>query len=275
MTRPEVERVRPPPFAPARTRFDCWPPRHTACCSSSARANVLAAMAWWAAWLVAARWHGITTATATVTRWMDARGDHAVPGAAVVHLRLSAHRLSAVARPSSARCAALSTCRCRPAGWTVAHAGGARRASGSADGRRCAHDRRLECRHVLAGARASQWQTLQLACRERTFALCFGIAGLVLLRDAAAWNRGAVANAALKLGIIGTLVPIYFTVCHRMIPFFTANNRLRLSGGSSRLDARLALGTRCVTHLGLELHARICMELGGRHTARDACSRDC
>src|SRR6185295_337522 len=54
-------------------------------------------------------------------------------------------------------------------------------------------------------------------------ALCFGIAGLVCYALLLRRVDGGVAQAALKLGIFGALVPIYFTVCHRMIPFFTGN----------------------------------------------------
>jgi uncharacterized protein involved in response to NO len=54
-------------------------------------------------------------------------------------------------------------------------------------------------------------------------ALCFGIAGLVLYGLLLVRVDGAVAMGAIKFGTFAVLTPIYFTVCHRMIPFFTAN----------------------------------------------------
>jgi len=32
-----------------------------------------------------------------------------------------------------------------------------------------------------------------------------------------------LGTAAIELGVMGLLLPVYFTVCHRMIPFFSAN----------------------------------------------------
>jgi uncharacterized protein involved in response to NO len=53
-------------------------------------------------------------------------------------------------------------------------------------------------------------------------ALCFGIAGLVLYLLLLWHPDGLIALAAIKIGGFAVLVPIYFTVCHRMIPFFTS-----------------------------------------------------
>jgi uncharacterized protein involved in response to NO len=55
-------------------------------------------------------------------------------------------------------------------------------------------------------------------------AFCTGTAGLALflawlLFDAPA----ACALLAIKLGTFGFLLPVYFTVCHRMLPFFSKN----------------------------------------------------
>ena len=86
--------------------------------------------------------------------------------------------------------------------------------------------------------------------------LCFGIAGLacyvLLLRRI----DGAVAFAALRLGVMGGLLPIYFTVCHRMIPFFAGNviRDYRMVRPDWTLAAAWAL---LLAHLGLELaHAQ-------------------
>jgi len=54
-------------------------------------------------------------------------------------------------------------------------------------------------------------------------ALAFGACGLAAF---VAYTLGApwqLAFVAIKLGTFGLLLPVYFTVCHRMIPFFSAN----------------------------------------------------
>ena len=52
-----------------------------------------------------------------------------------------------------------------------------------------------------------------------TFALGFGLLGLAL-RDILYRFDPRLMFVAIKLGSIAVLLPIYFTVCHRMIPFF-------------------------------------------------------
>jgi uncharacterized protein involved in response to NO len=55
-------------------------------------------------------------------------------------------------------------------------------------------------------------------------ALGFGLLGLALF---AAWlhapEQGRWVFASFKLAMFGFLLPVYFTVCHRMLPFFAAN----------------------------------------------------
>src|ERR1041384_706774 len=83
-------------------------------------------------------------------------------------------------------------------------------------------------------------------------AVCFGIAGLVCYSLLLRHLDGAVATATLKLGIFGALVPIYFTVCHRMIPFFTGN----VVPGYELVRPNWTLGLAwalLLAHLGLEL----------------------
>ena len=54
------------------------------------------------------------------------------------------------------------------------------------------------------------------------FALGFGLVGLVVLPAAhASGSTRRWLFVAIKFGGIPMLLPIYFTVCHRMIPFFT------------------------------------------------------
>lgn len=54
-------------------------------------------------------------------------------------------------------------------------------------------------------------------------ALIIGLVGLAAFFAFACGASWAFAFAAIKLGTFGLLLPVYFTVCHRMIPFFSAN----------------------------------------------------
>jgi uncharacterized protein involved in response to NO len=53
-----------------------------------------------------------------------------------------------------------------------------------------------------------------------TFALSFGLLGLVLYILFLDRSDPRLLFASVKIGSIALLLPIYFTVCHRMIPFF-------------------------------------------------------
>ena len=53
-------------------------------------------------------------------------------------------------------------------------------------------------------------------------ALVLGFAGLAAFFAFAAGASWVFAFAAIKLGTFGLLLPVYFTVCHRMVPFFSA-----------------------------------------------------
>ena len=184
--------------------------------------NVLAAMGWWAAWLVAARWHWDRHAPAAAAGRMDARHHHAVPRAAVLHLRLPAHGVPALAQPARADAAPLPAGGRRIVRRTAPHARGTCRQPAAAARRRPVHDLRLGDRHVLAGATdgASQserpWHALSVL-----FGLGFGLVGLVFYLLLTIRLDAQVAFVAIKFGGIPMLLPIYFTVCHRMIPFFT------------------------------------------------------
>jgi uncharacterized protein involved in response to NO len=54
-------------------------------------------------------------------------------------------------------------------------------------------------------------------------ALAMGTLGLLLFLAYLFGSPGTVALAAVKLGTFGLLLPVYFTVSHRMIPFFSGN----------------------------------------------------
>lgn len=54
-------------------------------------------------------------------------------------------------------------------------------------------------------------------------ALCVGATGLALWFVSLAHDNGALGDVAISLGTFGLLAPVYFTVAHRMIPFFAAS----------------------------------------------------
>lgn len=54
-------------------------------------------------------------------------------------------------------------------------------------------------------------------------ALCLGAAGLALWLAFVLSGDAALGDAAIELGTFGLLFPVYFTVAHRMIPFFAAS----------------------------------------------------
>ncbi len=53
-------------------------------------------------------------------------------------------------------------------------------------------------------------------------ALSFGLAGLLLIQAYSYSDAGLFKTAAIKIGSFALLLPIYFTVCHRMLPFFAS-----------------------------------------------------
>lgn len=54
-------------------------------------------------------------------------------------------------------------------------------------------------------------------------ALVCGALGLLVFAFAFATAHWPLLPVAIKLGSFGLLLPIYFSVCHRMVPFFSAN----------------------------------------------------
>jgi uncharacterized protein involved in response to NO len=84
------------------------------------------------------------------------------------------------------------------------------------------------------------------------FALGFGLLGLVLY--ILFLNRGdpRLLFASIKIGSIAVLLPIYFTVCHRMIPFF-AGAALRGYQAPRPLWALATLWPLWLVHAWLEL----------------------
>jgi uncharacterized protein involved in response to NO len=214
-------------------------------------ANVLAAMSWWAAWLVAARYGAQMPQPALPAGWMHAvimqyqvlpsfifgflltvfpRWLGHAPLGARHYLPVGAGLLGGqvltLAGLGGSAALAYAGALLTLAGWSIGTFWLAR---------------------ILVDAEKFAWHAVSALA-----GLCFGIAGLVcyalLLRHA----DGGVAQATLKLGIFGALVPIYFTVCHRMIPFFTGNvvRGYQLVRPDWTLAAAWAL---LLAHLALEL----------------------
>ena len=100
---------------------------------------------------------------------------------------------------------------------------------------------------LLKRERGTTWHA-----RACFFGLSMGLLGLVAWGGFLLGGDARLAFASIKLGTFGLLLPVYFSVAHRMFPFFAGNvvpgylawRPLWLLG------AVLAL---CVAHLGLEL----------------------
>jgi len=183
--------------------------------------NVLAAMAWWAAWLVAAHWqladmprpplpagwmHAVIMQYQVLPsfifgflltvfpRWLDAPAlgaRHYLP----VGMGLLSGQLLTLAGLAGhlplLRAGALLT----TAGWIVGM---------------------VLLTQVMLRARERPWHALSCL-----IALGFGLVGLVFYVLLTFRLDAQVAFVTIKFGGIPMLLPIYFTVCHRMIPFFT------------------------------------------------------
>ena len=83
----------------------------------------------------------------------------------------------------------------------------------------------------LAGWIAGLFFLLQLLWKEKQTtwhavscagALFLGLTGLLLVLAYAYTGNAKLMFAAIKFGSFGLLLPIYFTVCHRMLPFFAS-----------------------------------------------------
>jgi uncharacterized protein involved in response to NO len=113
----------------------------------------------------------------------------------------------------------------------------------------------------IAGCFALGTVLVRNRARDRHALSCFialvlGASGLAAFEAFALGAPWTFAIFAIKLGTFGLLLPIYFTVCHRMIPFFSAS----VVGPSYRVVRpawSLALaGALLIAHLALELAHR-------------------
>lgn len=214
--------------------------------------NVLLAMMWWAVWLVDARWHLFGLGQPAVPagwlhailmqyqvlpcfifgflltvfpRWMNQeplRAVHYVP----VGMGLIAGQLLTLAGLAGS--------------WTLLQLGAIATFSGWSIGT------------VVLTARAIRdrgrtWHALSCVA-----ALSFGLLGLALYILFLYTHDARLIFTAIKMGGIVMLLPIYFTVCHRMIPFF-AGAALPAYRAVRPLWALLAFWLLAATHLWLEL----------------------
>ncbi len=85
-----------------------------------------------------------------------------------------------------------------------------------------------------------------------TFALGFGLLGLLIYILFLFRSDPRLLFASIKIGSVVTLLPIYFTVCHRMIPFF-AGAALRGYQAPRPLWVLAALWPLWLLHAWLEL----------------------
>ena len=217
--------------------------------------NVLAAMAWWAAWLVAARWQGIEMPQPPLPAgWMHAiiMQYHVLPSFIFgflltvfprwlglpaltprhylpVGVGLLGGQLLTLAGLAGSlpllRAGALFTL----AGWSIGMFWLAR----------------VMVRAPMKDA--LPWHALSVM-----IALAFGLVGLVFYLLLTLRVDAQVAFVAIKFGGIPMLLPIYLTVCHRMIPFFT-NIVVR---GYQVIRPMWVLGAAwaaVLVHVGLEL----------------------
>ena len=212
--------------------------------------NVLAAMAWWAVWLVAAR-AGHATQPPLPAGWMHAF----IMQYQVLPPFIFGFLLTVFPRWLS--CPPLTARHYLPVGagllggqvLTLVGLGGSLELV------------RAGALLTLAGWMIGTFWLARVFVQSRVFtghavsvlvALAFGIAGLVCYALLLRHVDGLVAYAALKIGVMGMLVPIYFTICHRMIPFFTANV-VREYEVIRPMWALAAAWILFVAHLALEL----------------------
>jgi uncharacterized protein involved in response to NO len=217
--------------------------------------NVLLAMLWWAWWLVGARWLGGTSAQPPLPagwmhaivmqyqvlpafmfgflltvfpRWMalpPLRREHYVPvgigmfGGQLITLAA----LAGLADPETLlKLGAVLT----TAGWLIGTVWLVR---------------------LVTQEGGRTWHAVSCA-----FALGFGLLGLMLYLAFLFLSDPRAVFAAIKLGTFAVLLPIYYTVCHRMIPFF-AGSALRNYQPTRPMWTLALFWPLTLIHLWLEL----------------------
>lgn len=70
---------------------------------------------------------------------------------------------------------------------------------------------------VFRSAKQTVWHAISMLV-----ALTLGLIGLLLVISFGWTGKAELMYAAIKIGTFALLLPIYFTVCHRMLPFFAS-----------------------------------------------------
>jgi uncharacterized protein involved in response to NO len=185
--------------------------------------NVLPAMCWWAVWLADARWHWFSAAQPAIPAgWLHAfLMQYQVLPSFIFGFLLTVF-------PRWMRQPALSAAHYVPvaagmligqlltlagtfAGLPLLRAGAVLTVAGWFAGA-------VILQRLVYRDAARDWHAGSCA-----LALTIGIVGLTLYMLFLFGADARCMFAAIKLGSIGVLLPIYFTVCHRMIPFFAAS----------------------------------------------------
>lgn len=103
---------------------------------------------------------------------------------------------------------------------------------------------------LVSLAHRDGWRTWHaVSC---TFALGFGLLGLTMYTIFLHGSEPRLLFAAVKIGSLAVLLPIYFTVCHRMIPFF-ASAALPGYRADRPMWALAAMWAFALLHVWLEL----------------------
>jgi uncharacterized protein involved in response to NO len=183
--------------------------------------NVLAAMGWWTAWLVGARWGLVDMPRPPLPAgWMHAiiMQYHVLPSFIFGFLLTVFPRWLEVA-PLAPR-------HYLPVG--VGLLGGQVLTLAGLAGSLALL--RAGALFTFAGWAVGMWLLARVVLRANgrpwhalscLLALCFGLVSLVFYGLLTVRLDAQAAFVVLKFGGIPMLLPIYFTVCHRMIPFFT------------------------------------------------------
>jgi uncharacterized protein involved in response to NO len=186
--------------------------------------NILLAMAWWAAWLVASRWPELVAVKyppvypgwlhafvmqyqmlpsfifgfllTTFPRWTgqpDLRLRHYAP----VGLALIAGQLATLAGALGSRALVVAGVALTVIGWTAAL---------------------IALAPIVWREQRTTWHA-----RSCIAAIALGYAGLLAVLAFVLGASPAWAMAAIRLGTFGFTLMIFFTVAHRMFPFFAGN----------------------------------------------------
>ena len=215
-------------------------------------ANVLLAMAWWTVWLLAARWHGFALPQpALPAGWMHAL----IMQYQVLPPFMFGFLLTVF--PRWMGLPALARRHYVPVGIGL-FGGQALTLAGL-----CGLPMLLHLGIVLTilGWSVGLFWLLRLRQQEPgrtwhaiscTAALALGLAGLVMAAIYLHHPDPMLIFASIKIGSFGLLLPIYFTVCHRMVPFFAS---MVVPGYrvARPMPALAAFWGLAVTHLALEL----------------------